>query len=97
MPNSFFSLFDRDTIASILLKEFMNMRLLCSKLNIELKITDYNIFKWKLLFKKFKNKELNDSLMKLKDSYNYNYIEIDIIFHPNFVAVQHMLQAWMQE
>ena len=83
------SLYDINTIAGILLKEFINIKNnLCKKINIELLIPNNDIFMWKILFKKFSNNKINDSLNILNSKYNYNYIEINLSFHkelyPNY-------------
>ena len=49
--------------------------------NINIVLKDDNIYNWCVTFNNFKNDKLNESLQKVKSSYGYDNIQIEILFH----------------
>jgi ubiquitin-protein ligase len=85
-------LFDKTTLGMIIIDEFMDVyknALLDPKINITL--VNNNIYHWKICFSKFNNKIVTNKLQQLKAKYNYDYIELDIMFHdvlyPNYPPI----------
>lgn len=53
-----------------------------SESNIEVRPVNKNVFHWNLKFRNFSEKELNASMQQLNEKHKYDYIELEIYFHP---------------
>ena len=52
--------------------------------NIDLSPIDKNIYQWSVKFKKFSNRPLNECLVKLKENFGFDFVELEINFHDKF-------------
>lgn len=92
-------LFGQAVVAKIIISEFIKLwdqSRNNSKYPFKIDIVDDNIYRWKLKFNNFTNRDLEESLSELETKFGYNYIEVDIYFHdtlyPNYPPVVKILR-----
>lgn len=95
--NNINRMFDNRTVANIIIEEFMNTwKEFKNSDKIKLDIRDNNIYNWNVKISGFTKKELEEDLSKLKETYGYNYIELDMYFHdklyPNYPPIIKILR-----
>ena len=81
-------IFKGDTPSTMILNEYIALYTKYNNDNkVQINVVDDNIYHWKLRFKNFNNTVLNTSLELINNSYDYNYIELDIHFHNLYYPV----------
>lgn len=91
-------LFSQGSVGKIIVSEFIKLwdQTRNNQASFKIDIMDNNIYKWKLEFHSFTNKDLNESLKDLKTKFGYDYIEADIYFHdllyPNYPPIVKILR-----
>ena len=85
-------IFNKKTVGKIVLQEYLELiKTYKGSRNVSIELVDNNIFHWKLKYKSFSNEKLNTSLTLLNSAYNYDYIDVELIFHdtlyPNYPPI----------
>lgn len=75
-------LFEDNIPGLVLMKEFVDLyKKYKSNDKINISTVDDNIYHWNVKFSNFSKKKVNLQLQKLKEKYDYDYVEFDLYFH----------------
>lgn len=93
------SLFNKETVANIIINEYLECsKYLMNERNINLSLSNANIYIWNLHMSQFKNDKLNCDLKKI--SKKTRGIEIEISFHgefyPNYPPVIKIIKPYLK-